>query len=75
MAERDLTNIPNNVEEDLKHNPTPMPAHVVESRFVPQRHRTASDTLEQIQQDFRKSVADMEIRFKAILDELKRVAG
>lgn len=74
MAEhRDMTSILNNVEEDLKHNPTP--ARVVES-FAPQRHRNAQgDNMEQIQQDFRKAAADMESRFKALMDELKRVVG
>jgi hypothetical protein len=81
---RDLTKIMDNVEEDLKHAPTPAP-RTVESieRFVPQKYRnnTSSergergDTMEQIQQDFRKAIADMESRTKALVDELKRIAN
>lgn len=82
MAEhRDLTKILDNVEEDLKHAHPPAPARasptsasVVES-FAPQKYRNASDSMEQIQQDFRKALADMESRSRALIEELKRMAN
>ena len=78
MAEhRDLTKILDNVEEDLKHAHPPAtraPANTVEA-FAPQKYRNASDSMEQIQQDFRKALADMESRSRALIEELKRMAN
>lgn len=82
MAEhRDLTKILDNVEEDLKHaHPPAQPparassASVVES-FAPQKYRNAGDSMEQIQQDFRKAVSELDSRSKALIDELKRMAN
>lgn len=86
MAEhRDLNSmskILDNVEEDLRRPaqaPAPVatrapPNNVVES-FAPQKYRNAADTVEQVQQDLRRAVADTESRFKAIVDELKRITG
>ena len=85
MAEhRDLNSmskILDNVEEDLRRPaqaPAPVatraPPSVVES-FAPQKYRNAADTVEQVQQDLRRAVADTESRFKAIVDELKRITG
>ena len=71
--ERDLGKILNNVEEEL--NPTIQSPSTVE-RFAPQKYRSErGDSMEQIKQDFRKSVADLESRFKSVLDELKRIMG
>ena len=82
MAEhRDLTKILGNVEEDIEHARPPAYARtstikrsVVES-FAPQKYRNASDSMEQIQQDFRKALADMESRSRALIEELKRMAN
>lgn len=85
MAEprdRDLSKVLSNVEQEL-HGALPPASSVrtsasaVES-FAPQKYRNpsgASDSLEQIQQDFRKAVADLESRFKALADELKRITS
>ena len=80
MADQDrsLSKALSNFEQELTDVPAPPPAPsrpaVVES-FAPQRYRNASDTMEQIQQDLRKALADAESRFKTLMDELKRVAG
>jgi hypothetical protein len=79
MAEqRDLTKILDNVEDELKHAhppaPAPTRAAVIES-FAPQKYKNAGDTLSQIQQDFRKSILDLENRFKTLMDEVKRAAS
>jgi hypothetical protein len=82
MAEqRDLTKILDNVSQELAQGPgtgVPTPARtnqgVVES-FAPQKYRNAGDTLSQIQQDFRKSILDLENRFKTLMDEVKRAAS
>lgn len=54
----------------------PLPPARVESidKFIPTKYRTG-DSLEQIQQDFRKAVNDLENRFKAAIEEMKRLAG
>jgi hypothetical protein len=79
MADRDTTpmsKVLSNVEQELQGLPTPArtPSPNVES-FAPQKYRERGDTMEQIQQDFRKAVAEMEQRFKALTDELKRITG
>jgi hypothetical protein len=80
MADRDTTpmsKVLSNVEQELQNLPAPptrTPSQNVEA-FAPQKYRERSDTMEQIQQDFRKAVAEMEQRFKALTDELKRITG
>lgn len=84
MAEprdRDLSKVLSNVEQDIAQGmpaptraPAPSSASVVES-FAPQKYRNASDSMEQIQQDFRKALADMESRSRALIEELKRMAN
>ena len=76
MAEqRDMTSILSNVEKDL-HDiaPVPTPRSVVES-FAPQKYRSANDSMEQIQQDLRKAITDLENRSRALIEELKRITG
>jgi hypothetical protein len=79
MAERDTTpmsKVLSNVEQELQGVPVPAarPSPNVES-FAPAKYRNERDSMEQIQQDFRKAVAEMEQRFKALTDELKRMTG
>jgi hypothetical protein len=77
--DRDLSKVLSNVEQEMANVPAPAPARTNPSSsveaFAPQRYRSAGDSLEQIQQDFRKAVADLEQRFKALTDELKRITG
>ena len=85
MADRNdpMSKILDNVDKEMQGALAPVPspptrspsANVVES-FAPSKYRNErGDTMEQIQQDFRKAVAEMESRFKALTDELKRITG
>ena len=72
----DLSKVLDNVEQEL-HSP---PAAV--ERFAPQRHRDAitptrdtMDSLEQMQLDLRKVITNLEDRFKALTNDLKRITG
>jgi hypothetical protein len=73
--DRDLSKALSNVEQELASAPAlPTRTASVEA-FAPQKYRNTGDSLEQIQQDFRKAVAELESRFKALNDELKRITG
>lgn len=74
--ERDLSGVLSRVEQEVSGAPTPAPTrqHTVQD-FAPQKYRQAGDSLEQIQQDFRKGLAELEQRYKALFDELKRITG
>ena len=76
MADRDLSKVLSNVEQEMQGvTPPPRATQTVEA-FAPQKYRNdRGDSLEQIQQDFRKVVQELEIRFKSVLDELKRITG
>jgi hypothetical protein len=76
-----MSKILDNVEQELHGVPASAPTppsrastSAVEA-FAPQKYRNTQDSLQQIQQDFRKVVAELEQRFKALADELKRITG
>jgi hypothetical protein len=79
MAEerdRDLSKVLRNVENEMTGVPTPAPrAQQNIQDFAPPKYRDASDSLEQVQQDMRKTVSELEIRLKAIIEVLKRITG
>ena len=74
--ERDLSKVLSNVEQDIAGTPAlpTRPSPNVQD-FAPQKYRNAGDSLEQIQQDFRKGLVELEQRYKALFDELKRITG
>jgi hypothetical protein len=76
--ERDMSKVLANVEQEMTQHPIPVQRtspQAVEA-FAPQKYRNPSgDSMEQIQQDFRKVVTELEQRFKVLADELKRITG
>jgi hypothetical protein len=77
MAERDIpmNKILSNVEQELRGAPAAAPRSI--EAFTPQKYRNPSsaDSMQQIQQDFHRTVTELEQRFAALTDELKRIAG
>jgi hypothetical protein len=82
MAEerdRDLSKVLRNVETEMTGVPTlarQSPQHQQNVQdFAPQKYRDASDSLEQVQHDLRKTIGELEARLKAIIEVLKRITG
>ena len=85
MADRDMTKILSSMEQDLTANPpVPVNPSTGPAAYAPPRERNAAgrgtlagaaDSLQQVQSDMRRAIQELEIRLKAVLDELKRVVG
>lgn len=90
MADRDMSKVLGNIEHELVTHAkgatvaagsATMTAsgdrdRVVESfAHQPKAMRNMSDSMEQIQQDFRKAVLDLENRSRLLIDELKRMTN
>lgn len=85
--ERDLSKVLSNVEQDIGQGQV-QPTHArmvgassVDARssveaFAPQKYRNAGgDSLKQIHHDFCRVMSEFELRFKALMEEMKRAAG
>ena len=85
----DLSNVLDNVEQDLKNHPVPTPpSSRVEpiEKYIPSKYRNDSVTWETLQQEGRKLAADMEAHrqrtldfinnhYKTVIDDFKRTMG
>lgn len=73
--ERDLGKALSNIEQETTSAPMPQARPSTIQDFTAQKYRQADDSLQQIQQDFRKIITELEQRYKAIMDQLKRITG
>lgn len=65
----------NTILDNADMNPPPPVSRETLDKFVPRKYQTNADSIEQIKQDFRKAIADLESRFKSLIEDMKRAAG